>query len=146
MYNVPKRYKRIVLFVFPQCTYIPRVLQCSSTRRNWDTPHPLPRQQVSLPLNQRGVGQTRLGVRGWGSPNSDDWRKSLALCLLCALLLQKLGSVFSLSTRLDIFLKNFSSGHECRFADPGLPSSDIYSYPSQISWLGLTFKGTVQPI
>jgi hypothetical protein len=22
-------------------------------------------------------------VRGWGSPNSDDWRKSLALCLLC---------------------------------------------------------------
>jgi hypothetical protein len=20
---------------------------------------------------------------GWGSPNSDDWRKSLALCLLC---------------------------------------------------------------
>jgi hypothetical protein len=27
---------------------------------------------------------TRLRVRGWGSPNSDDWRKSLALCLLCA--------------------------------------------------------------
>ncbi len=22
-------------------------------------------------------------VRGWGRPNSDDWRKSLALCLLC---------------------------------------------------------------
>ncbi len=22
-------------------------------------------------------------VRGWGSPNSDDWRKSLALFLLC---------------------------------------------------------------
>jgi hypothetical protein len=22
-------------------------------------------------------------VRGWGSPNSDDLRKSLALCLLC---------------------------------------------------------------
>jgi hypothetical protein len=29
-------------------------------------------------------GHTRLRVRGWGSPNSDDWRKSLALCLLCA--------------------------------------------------------------
>ncbi len=26
---------------------------------------------------------TRLRMRGWGSPNSDDWRKSLALCLLC---------------------------------------------------------------
>ncbi len=22
-------------------------------------------------------------MRGWGNPNSDDWRKSLALCLLC---------------------------------------------------------------
>jgi hypothetical protein len=28
-------------------------------------------------------GHTRLQVRGWGSPNSDDWRKSLTLCLLC---------------------------------------------------------------
>jgi hypothetical protein len=26
---------------------------------------------------------TRVWVRGWGSPNSNDWRKSLALCLLC---------------------------------------------------------------
>jgi hypothetical protein len=24
-----------------------------------------------------------LWVRGWRSPNSDDWRKGLALCLLC---------------------------------------------------------------
>ncbi len=30
-----------------------------------------------------GVGHTRQGVRGWGSPNSDDLRKSLELCLLC---------------------------------------------------------------
>jgi hypothetical protein len=22
-------------------------------------------------------------LRGWGSPNSNDWRKNLALCLLC---------------------------------------------------------------
>jgi hypothetical protein len=31
-----------------------------------------------------GGGHTRLRVRGWGSPNSDVRRKSLALCLLCA--------------------------------------------------------------
>jgi hypothetical protein len=37
-------------------------------------PHPHPLASVS-PRNQ--------GVRGWGSPNSDDWRKSLALFLLC---------------------------------------------------------------
>jgi hypothetical protein len=31
----------------------------------------------------RGEGHTPLRVRGWLTPNSDDWRKSLALCLLC---------------------------------------------------------------
>jgi hypothetical protein len=31
-----------------------------------------------------GGGHTHLRVRVWGSPNSDDWRKSLALCRLCA--------------------------------------------------------------
>jgi hypothetical protein len=41
-----------------------------------------------LPLpqaNQRVEGylHTRLRVRGWGSPSSDDWRKGSALCLLC---------------------------------------------------------------
>ncbi len=35
------------------------------------------------PPRTDGEGETRLRVRGWGSPNSDDWRKSLALCLLC---------------------------------------------------------------
>jgi hypothetical protein len=28
---------------------------------------------------------SRLRVRGWGSPNSDDWRESLVLCLLCGI-------------------------------------------------------------
>jgi|688.fasta_scaffold338059_1 hypothetical protein len=28
-------------------------------------------------------GHIRLRVRGWGSPNLDDWRKGLALSLLC---------------------------------------------------------------
>jgi hypothetical protein len=28
-------------------------------------------------------GHTRLRLKGWGSPNSDDWRRNLALCLLC---------------------------------------------------------------
>ncbi len=43
------------------------------------TPHPpLPSEP-----KVRGGGHTRLRVRGWGSHNSDDWRKSLALCLLC---------------------------------------------------------------
>ncbi len=38
---------------------------------------------VPLPPEPKGGGHPRLRVRGWGIPNSDDWRKSLALCLLC---------------------------------------------------------------
>ncbi len=45
---------------------------------------PLPQASVPLPPEPKGEGHTRLRVRGWESPNSDDWRKSLALCLLCS--------------------------------------------------------------
>jgi hypothetical protein len=53
----------------------------------WDPPTPLPLANVPPPRNLRGGGYTLAclgGGGGWGSPNSDDWRKSLALCLLCA--------------------------------------------------------------
>jgi hypothetical protein len=40
-----------------------------------------PLSPASVPLHP-GPGGTFAAVRGWGSPNSDDWRKSLALCLL----------------------------------------------------------------
>ncbi len=47
--------------------------------------HSLSRQRVCPShRNHRVAGHTRVRVRGWGSPNSNDWRKSLALCLLCA--------------------------------------------------------------
>ncbi len=46
-------------------------------------PTPLSQAMPSLP-DQMDVEHTRPRLRGWGSPNSDDWRKSLALCLLCA--------------------------------------------------------------
>ncbi len=35
------------------------------------------------PLSSGGGGHTRVRGEGLGSPNSNDWRKSLALCLLC---------------------------------------------------------------
>jgi hypothetical protein len=63
-----------------QSTYIHRVPQ--SSRQNWDSPNPSPASGCAPPPKPKGGGHTRLRVRGWGSPNSDDWRKSLALCLL----------------------------------------------------------------
>ncbi len=46
--------------------------------------HPLsPASVPPTPEPNGGGGGTRLRVGGWGSPNSDDWRKGLALCLLC---------------------------------------------------------------
>ncbi len=52
-------------------------------------PNPLSRKRVyPFPRNFRkqragGGRHTRLDLMGWGSPNSNDWRKSLAFCLLC---------------------------------------------------------------
>jgi hypothetical protein len=57
-----------------------------SPRRNWDSPTPSLASECDPPPAEPGTGgggHTRLRVRGWGSPNADDWRKSLALCLLC---------------------------------------------------------------
>jgi hypothetical protein len=67
----------IVLRLVPQSTYLYRVPQCMSPRRNGDSPSlPLSRQRVCpSPRYQRGRGRTRLRVRDWGSPNSDDWKK-----------------------------------------------------------------------
>ena len=48
---------------------------------------PTPLSPASVPLPpEPGRGDNRLRVRGWGSPTSDDLRKSLALCLLCGLI------------------------------------------------------------
>ncbi len=47
-------------------------------------PQPLSCKRVCPPPDQRVGGHIRLWLRGWGSPNYDDWRKSLAPCLLCA--------------------------------------------------------------
>ncbi len=54
-----------------------------SPRRNWGSPNPSTQASVpSPPLEQKVGRHTRLWLRGWGSSNSDDWRKSLALFLL----------------------------------------------------------------
>jgi hypothetical protein len=46
--------------------------------------HPFSRHgECAPPPELKGGGGIRLWARGRGSPNSDDRRKSLALCLLC---------------------------------------------------------------
>jgi hypothetical protein len=54
-----------------------------SPRRNWDSPDPSLASEFAPPPRSGRGGHTRLRVRGWGSPKSDDWRKTFALCLLC---------------------------------------------------------------
>ncbi len=58
-----------------------RAPQCMSPRRNWDSPNPSPASERGIPPGAKGGGHICLRLR---SSNSDDWRKSLALCLLCA--------------------------------------------------------------
>ncbi len=64
-------------------------------------PPPLP-VSVFPPLNQRRGEHTRLRVRGWGSLNSDYWRKSLALCLYFAG--ESLAALSTLGCRGHIYL------------------------------------------
>jgi hypothetical protein len=45
---------------------------------------PSPASECVIPGTKGEGGNTRLRVRGWGGgANSDDWRDSLAHCLLC---------------------------------------------------------------
>jgi hypothetical protein len=60
-----------------------RVPQCLSSRPTWDLLAPLPQASVSPPEPKGEATHSPAGKRGWGSPNSDDWRKILALCVLC---------------------------------------------------------------
>ncbi len=62
----------------PQCTVCPVV---------WirTLPTPLPQASVSSPQKTKGEGDVLACGWGSGGPNSDNWRKSLELCLLCAL-------------------------------------------------------------
>ncbi len=46
-------------------------------------PAPSPPSECVPPLEPRGGGQHSLAVEGAGGANLDDWRESLALCLLC---------------------------------------------------------------
>ncbi len=64
---------------------IPRVQQCLSPRPNWVSP-PLSRKRVCpspTPPQTKGGSTHSPACEGLGSPNSDDWRKRLAFCLLC---------------------------------------------------------------
>ncbi len=63
---------------------IPVITLSTTVSSELGLPHPLSCKRVwspPPPPNQRGGG-TLACV--WGSPKSDDWRKSLALCLHCA--------------------------------------------------------------
>ncbi len=58
----------------------------SAPRPNWDPHTPSPASECVPPEESRGgEAHSPAGERvGEGGPNPDDWRKSLALCLICA--------------------------------------------------------------
>ncbi len=70
MQYLPSPYSR------SQSTYIYRAPQCMSPRWNWDSPPLQPQASVPSPPDQRVGGHTRLRLKGWGSPNSNNWRNA----------------------------------------------------------------------
>ncbi len=53
------------------------------------TPPPLSQASVSSPWNKGRGEDSPMRMRWRGSPNSEDWRKSLALCQLCGITVKK---------------------------------------------------------
>jgi hypothetical protein len=49
-----------------------------SPRRNWDSPTPSPASKCTPNPGSKGEGHPRLRVRGWESPNFEDWGKALS--------------------------------------------------------------------
>jgi hypothetical protein len=59
------------------------VPECLFLRRNLVPPTPPPQASVSPPLELKGGGEEHsLPGEGLRGPNSDDWKESLALCIL----------------------------------------------------------------
>ncbi len=79
-------------------------------------PHPLPQASVSLPRNQRGETHSP-SVEGVGVFQSDDWRKSLALCLLCGREL-RIADIIGTKIRHDILAKGIK--------DNGKPEKKVF--------------------
>jgi hypothetical protein len=50
-----------------------------SSRWNWDSPTPLAAGECAPPPYGRGGGQTRLRLKGWGSPNSNEGTYTVVL-------------------------------------------------------------------
>jgi hypothetical protein len=83
MFIDTRRCKQVKIYFTTNC----RVSQCLSPCPNWVHPTPLPQASVSSPAppeSKVGGSNTRLRGERVGGPNSDDWRESLSLCLLCA--------------------------------------------------------------
>ncbi len=64
---------------------VDRVLGFLSSRTNWDSPNPqtLTPQRECYPPGTKGVAILACRWGGGGGAKSDDWRESVALCLLC---------------------------------------------------------------
>jgi hypothetical protein len=72
----------------------------SAPRPNWDFPTPSPASECAPSPNQWWGGTHTPASGGWGSPNLDDLRKSIALCANCHLCM--ITTVFFICTVVDI--------------------------------------------
>jgi hypothetical protein len=67
----------------PQSMYIKKSTTVYVPSSEFELSRPLSRQRVCPSSQNRGRGAHSPAGGSWGSPNSDDLRKRLALCLLC---------------------------------------------------------------
>jgi hypothetical protein len=93
-------------------------------------PQPLSCKRVcppsGLPRTKVGGGHTCLRLRGWESPNSDDRRKGLALCLLCDVDLHY-SRLVSTQSKMSLLLPN-----TCTVTSASFNFSQLIQHTEQI--------------
>jgi hypothetical protein len=75
-----------------------------SLRRNWDSPNKSLASECDPPPRTGGGGAHSPAGEGLGSPNADDWRKSLALCLLCDFTYERISPPNNKTISIDIIM------------------------------------------
>ncbi len=78
MYCVQNTCIQYTVYCITQSTYVLLILSTTVyvPSSELGLSHHLSRSECAPTPGTKGGGHTRLRVSGWGSPNSDDWRKS----------------------------------------------------------------------
>jgi hypothetical protein len=104
------------------------------------SPSPQPQASVPPPPQPKEGGLTLSGgrVRGWGSPNSDDWRKRLALCLFWAMYKKTKNPptkrILLYTVQYTVYI-DFTESHQLHAKSNQFRTMNVRGHINSVQWL-----------